>query len=188
MKKVVAFIGSPRKNGNVSTLVQEIVRGAKEAGGMTKIYTLYDMNIKPCLGCFSCQNAGICIINDDDMQSVYKDIQEADGIIIGSPVYMCQVTAQTKLLLDRLFATIGRNGNEYKPRFGVKNAVVVYSYGAADSGNFIQSFKVNANLFKILGLNIIDTIEASGANDIKIASSNKELLSRAYNAGSGLIQ
>jgi multimeric flavodoxin WrbA len=86
MKKMVAFVGSPRKNANISTIVAEIVRGAKEAGAETKVYTLSDMNIKPCQGCFHCREVETCAIKDD-MQLVYEDIKEADAIVIGSPVY-----------------------------------------------------------------------------------------------------
>lgn len=188
MKKVLAFIGSPRKNGNTATLVREITRGATVAEADVKIYTLYDMTIKPCRGCFFCQKAENCALKDDDMQSVYEDIKKADAIVIGSPIYAYQVTAQTKLLIDRLFAIIRKDDGYYKPRFGIKNAALVYSYGEANPDNFKQSFEVNGNLFKVMGLNIIDTIISSGANDPQTAIGNDKLMARAFNAGKELVR
>jgi len=101
MKKVVAFMGSPRKNGNTATLVKEVIRGAQDAGAETTIFNLYDMNVKPCQGCFVCRKTGHCVI-EDDFQNMFKHIIDADAVVFGSPVYIWQVTAQMKMLWDRL--------------------------------------------------------------------------------------
>lgn len=77
------------------------------------------MTIKPCLGCFRCKkmvnSEALCTTKNDDMQSVYKDLQEAGVVVIRSSVYMYQITAQTKLLINRLFATIVKEGDYFKP-------------------------------------------------------------------------
>jgi multimeric flavodoxin WrbA len=187
MKKVVAFIGSPRENGNTSAIVKEIVRGSQSKEVEAKVYILNEMDIKPCQGCFFCQKKDGCAIKDD-MQSVYEDIKTADAIVIGSPIYMYNVTAQTKLLLDRLFPIIGKNGGYFVPKFGIKNTILVYSYGESNSDNFKQAFEINANLFKVLGLNILDTIISSNANDPKMAIQNKSLMTKAFKIGQELIK
>ena len=184
MKKMVAFIGSPRKNGNISTIIGEIVRGAKEAGAETKVYTLNDMNIKPCQGCFYCREVENCA-SKDDMQLVYEDIKEADAIVIGSPVYVHQVAAQTKLLMDRLFPLIDSN---FKPRFGIKKTVMVYSQGNPDANTFKASFEINANVLKIMGLDIVDTIISAGANVPTTSSNNATLMAKAFQAGKELVE
>ena len=191
MKKVLDFIGSPRRNGNTAALVRAVTRGAQDAGAEVKIYNLYDMTIKPCLGCFCCKkmvnSEALCTIKNDDMQSVYKDLQEADVVVIGSPVYMYQITAQAKLLIDRLFATIVKDGDYFKPRFGIKSTVMVYSYGEANADRFKQSFDVNANLFEILGFNIIKTIASSSANELQTAINNQEPMDKAFQDGIELV-
>ena len=184
MKKVVAFIGSPRINGNTSTIVEEIIRGAKEAGAETKVYTLNDMNIKPCQSCFHCREVENCA-SKDDMQLVYEDIKESNAIVIGSPVYMHQPTAQTKLLIERLFPLIDSN---FKPRFGVKKTVVVYSQGNPDASAFKASFDINANVLKVMGLEIVDTIISAGANAPTTSSNNATLMARAFQAGKQLVE
>ncbi|AKX95767.1 FMN reductase [Moorella thermoacetica] len=184
MKKMVAFIGSPRKEGNTSTIVREIARGAKEAGAEVKIYNLNEMTLKPCQSCFYCRQAENCATKDD-MQSVYADIKNADAIVIGSPIYMSQVTAQTKLLIDRLFPLIDAN---FKPRFGVKKTVVVYSQGQDEAGAFQRYFEYNANVLKMLGLDIVDTIICSGANDPQTAVKNEGLMAKAFKTGRELVE
>lgn len=184
MKKVVAFMGSPRKNGNTSSIIREVVRGAAEAGAETKVYTLNDMNIKPCQSCFYCRGVEDCSIKDD-MQTVYNDFRDADAIAIGSPIYFGQVTAQTKLLMDRLFPVIDAT---LKPRFGNKKGVLVYSQGQNDTDMFKQYLDYNTNLIGFLGLNIIDTILSFGANDIKTAISNEQLMAKAFKTGKALVE
>ena len=184
MKKVIAFIGSPRKNGNTSSIIGEIVRGAKEAEAETKVYTLNDMNIKPCQSCFFCRKEEACAIKDD-MQSVYEDIKDADAVVIGSPVYMLQVTAQTKLLFDRLFPIMDTS---FKPRFGIKKTVIVYSQGNPDADAFKTSFETNANVLNVMGLNVVDTIISAGANDAKTSSSNANLMTKAFQVGKKLFE
>ncbi len=184
MKKVIAFIGSPRKNGNTSSIIWEIVRGAKEAGAETKVYTLNDMNIKPCQSCFYCRKEEACAIKDD-MQSVYADLKDADAVVIGSPVYMFQVTAQTKLLFDRLFPIMDAS---FKPRFGIKKTVIVYSQGNPDVDAFKTSFETNANVLNVMGLNVVDTIISAGANDAKTSSSNANLMTKSFQTGKKLLE
>jgi multimeric flavodoxin WrbA len=184
MKKLVAFIGSPRKNGNIAAIVGEIAKGAIEAGAETKIYNLSDMSIKPCQSCFYCRGVENCAIKDD-MQAIYADLKEADAVVIGSPVYMFQVTAQTKLLFDRMFPLMDANFN---PRFGTKKTVMVYSQGNPDAESFKASFEVNANVLKLMGLNVGDTIIAAAANDLATAISDKNLMAKAFKTGKELVE
>lgn len=183
MKKVVAFIGSPRKDGNTSCVVGEIIRGAKEAGAETKVYNLNEMNIKPCQSCFSCRMKQECATKDD-MQSIYNDFKEADAIVIGSPIYFGQVAAQTKLLIDRLYPMVDA---PFKPRFGNKKAAVVYSLGNINIDAFKQYLDYNTNAISCLGLSVVDTLLSLGGIDPKTAIGNAELMSKAFNTGKELV-
>lgn len=182
MKKVVAFMGSPRKNGNTATLIKEVIRGAQDAGAETAVFDLYDMNIKPCQGCFVCRKTGQCFMQDD-FQNMFKHIVDADVVVFGSPVYLWQATAQMKLLWDRLCGLFDEN---YKPRYATKSLVMVYSQGNPDAQAFQSSFQINEDLFKMFGLHAVDTILLTGGGDPNTAAGNKELLSKAYEAGKAM--
>ena len=179
MKKVVAFIGSPRKNGNTATLVKEVIRGAQDAGAETTVFDLYDMNIKPCQGCLVCRKTGHCVMQDD-FQIMFKHLVDADVVIFGSPVYICQVTAQMKLLWDRL---CGLFDETFKPRHAAKNLIMVYSQGDPNAQSFQASFQINEALLKLFGLHVVDTILVTGGGDPNTAANDKELLLKAYEAG-----
>lgn len=101
--KILGIVCSPRKAGNTEILVQEALAGAKETGANVELLRISDMNIVPCDGCQTCHQSGECRIKDD-MQKIYKKILEADGIILGSPVYFWSVSSQAKTLMDRTYA------------------------------------------------------------------------------------
>jgi len=179
MKKMVAFMGSPRKNGNTATLVTEVIRGAQDAGAETTIFNLYDMIIKPCQGCFVCRKTGNCFMQDD-FQDMFKHIIDADVVVFGSPVYMWQITAQMKLLWDRLCGLFDEN---YKLRYVAKSLIMVYSQGNPNAQAFQTSFQTNEAMLKMLGLNVVDTILLAGGGEPNTAANNKELLLKAYETG-----
>ena len=128
---VTAFCGSPRKGGNTECLLREILKGASESGASTMFRSLNDMEIKPCQACGWCKEnqKDFCIIRDD-MQTVYRDLQQSDAIIIGSPVYMWQMTAQTKSMVDRLYGTLLPG---FQSKTGPKKLVLVFAQGAEAS-------------------------------------------------------
>jgi multimeric flavodoxin WrbA len=182
MKKVVAFMGSPRKNGNTATLVKEVIRGAQDGGAETAIFNLYDVNIKPCQGCLVCRKTGQCVLQDD-FQNLFKHIIDADVVVFGSPVYIWQVTAQMKLLWDRLCGLFDEN---YKARYAAKSTVMVYSQGNPNEQAFQTSFQTNEAVLKMFGLNVVDTILVTGGGEPNTAADNKELLLKAYETGKAL--
>lgn len=101
--KIVGLMCSPRKGGNTEILLEECLRSSRDMGAFTELIPVNEKDIKPCQGCFSCQNTGQCQIQDD-MQEIYKKLLEADGIVFATPVYFWSMTGQAKVLLDRTMA------------------------------------------------------------------------------------
>jgi multimeric flavodoxin WrbA len=96
--KTLIFIGSPRKKGNTESLVAALVG---QLNGEVKIVRAYDCNIRPCIDCRYCWKNQGCSIKDG-MQEIYNDIQEADDIVIASPMYFSELTGQLLAVLSRL--------------------------------------------------------------------------------------
>jgi multimeric flavodoxin WrbA len=165
--KILGIDGSPRKNGNTEKLVKNILQGAEANGAKTRHYKVARMNISPCLGCMDCRESGICI-HEDDMTPIYDEIQSSHAIVIGSPVYMWQVNAQTKTFLDRLVLFI-------KPDFssrldGPKGLVLAFTQGNPDANAFKTYFDYLERLFSFLHYDVRETIVAAGTrqeNDIR---------------------
>ncbi len=100
MADLTAIYGSPRRNGNTSTLLSKAVEGAREQGNTVKEYVLRDMNISPCLEIYSCKKDGECSIKDD-FQGIRDDMLQSSGIMLASPIFFYAVTAHTKMFMDR---------------------------------------------------------------------------------------
>ncbi|MFC1995379.1 flavodoxin family protein [Chloroflexota bacterium] len=101
--KVLGVVCSPRKGGNTEVMMQEALAGARSYGAETELWTVAGKELKPCDACESCtKKEGKCHINDD-MQELYPKILDADGIIFGSPSYFESVSAQAKIVIDRMY-------------------------------------------------------------------------------------
>ena len=101
--KILGLSCSPRKSGNTEILVGEALDGAQSEGVEVELFSLSGKEIKPCDGCYACRETGKCHI-DDDMQTVYQQLVEADGIIFGTPIYFYSMTSQAKAIIDRTIA------------------------------------------------------------------------------------
>ncbi|MGA9187787.1 MAG: flavodoxin family protein [Methanosarcina sp.] len=176
--KILGLVGSPNINGNTAKLVNTILDGAAENGADKVIYNLASLNIKGCDACRKCQESGCCII-DDDMQKLYKEIQTADAVVLGSPVYMWQMTAQTKLFVDRLTAVLKPN---FSSRLDNKKLILVFSQGSSDRDAFKPYFEYTAGLLYYLGFDVLDTIIAAGTDKLEV-SSRLSLLEKARDFG-----
>ncbi len=100
--KILGISGSPRKGGNTEIMMREALAAVQEAGKETELVLLSEKKVSPCDGCLACVQSGICKIKDD-MQPIYKEMEAADAIILGTPVYFMNVSAQMKAVIDRTY-------------------------------------------------------------------------------------
>ncbi len=98
--KVVAFLGSPRVEGNTELLLRETIRAVEEEGHSVRLFRPSEMNLSPCLNCGGCDDTGRCVI-EDDMDMVYEEIRQGDRFILASPIFFFGLSAQIKALIDR---------------------------------------------------------------------------------------
>ncbi|MFH1031827.1 MAG: flavodoxin family protein [Chloroflexota bacterium] len=103
--RILGIVCSARKGGNTEILVKEALETARNAGAQIELVSVAGKNISPCDGCGACEKDGICKI-DDDMQTIYRQMETADGIILGTPVYFANVSAQAKAIMDRTYALL----------------------------------------------------------------------------------
>jgi multimeric flavodoxin WrbA len=97
---IIAISSSPRPNGNTSYLVDEALSAAAKAGASTSKFVLSEMNIKPCLAHDKCYSFKRCAQNDD-FCTMLDRYMEADGVILATPVYYFNMSAQMKIFIDR---------------------------------------------------------------------------------------
>ena len=96
MKKIIIIDGGPRKNMNTAKLLQRFAEGAKSAGSDVEVKTvrLYDLDYRGCMSCMACKLKGkasnICRFKDA-LTPVLEEIAQADGLVLGSPIYFGEV-------------------------------------------------------------------------------------------------
>jgi multimeric flavodoxin WrbA len=112
---------SPRKEGNTVVLLKEVLKGAKQEGAETELYSVSDKKIEPCQGCMSCWETGECVV-EDDMHDLGDKMIAADGIVFGTPIYFYNMTAQAKAIIDRTIA-LNRPGRNLANKVGAVVAV-----------------------------------------------------------------
>ena len=185
--KIIGFTASPRKEGNTAWAINKILEGAKEQGAETQSWYFNGLDIKPCRSCFGCKNGDKgCVINDD-MQKLYSAIIEADAFILGSPVYMGQMSAQAKIFTDRLYACFSPRFSPYfKGNTTKKKMVLVFTQGNPDQNLFQIYFDYTKKMFQLLEFDVKDVHIITGMRNGP-AHERKDLYSAMKNAGSSLV-
>ena len=122
--KVVAFNGSPRKDGNTFILINHVFRELEKEGIETELVQLSGREIRGCIACCKCfeNKDQHCAVKNDIANECIEKMIKAEGIILGSPVYFTDVTAEMKALIDRAGFVSMANGGMYKNKVG---AIVV---------------------------------------------------------------
>ena len=183
--KVVGFSGSPRKDANTDRLVRQVLAGAKAAGAETKFIRIADLKISGCISCYHCKTHDTCSIKDD-MQDIYKDIHGADACVIGSPVYMGQVSGQTKIFWDRLLPLFNA---DFSTRLKKHPALVlVFTQGQPDISMFKPYMENTKQMFGFMGFNPKEIIVAGGTREKADVDKQKDLMAKAKEAGAGLVK
>lgn len=189
--RIVGLVGSPRPGMNTDTLVREALRGAESEGASTEILYLNRLDIRPCQACRKHPAPNHCFFFDD-MQKVYEVLENADGIILGSPIYYGTVSAQTKRMIDRAncLTWIERDPDGkpvFTPRLEKikKGAVILVSDITEDPSAAmlpIRLFFHDARVEKTGELFIHHSDADKGARN------SEEWLGRAHSLGAGLAE
>lgn len=179
--KVIGITGSPRKDGNTDQLVKEVLKGAESVGAKTSFYRLDEMNVKGCKSCYYCMGTGKCA-QKDDMQQIYADMADADTVVIGSPVYMWQMTSQTKAFVDRLLTYLN-------PNYTTRNAkgtkiILAYTQGQKETEAFMSYFQHTSKMLEFLGFPVKEILVAGGTSDKNDIQKQPETLKKAFETGS----
>ena len=99
--KVLGIAGSLRPKSNTLEYVAKALNVFKDADFETTLISLRGKEIKPCNGCYDCVKKGYCTIKGDDFDEILEEIRQAEGLILGSPVYLSSVVPQMMALLAR---------------------------------------------------------------------------------------
>ena len=152
-KKIIAVNAGPRNGWNTDTLITEASKGAESAGAVVERYDLFRLEkYTGCISCFGCKkekNKGHCICRDG-LTPVLDAIREADGLIIGSPNYLSELTASFRALYERLvFQSLTYNAETPCCNQNVIPVLLIMTSNAPDNTylNLLQNYKQVLSMF-----------------------------------------
>ncbi len=183
--KTIILNGSPRKNWNTAMLLKEAEKGAREAGSETEYIDLYDLQFTGCRSCMACKRKDgercKCFWKDD-LSPVIDHIFQADSLIIGSPIYLGDITSQVHALIERLhFCALSYD--DYSNYFKGKVNVGIILTMNAPKGYYEQSYLGKAKeveqIFRALNGNVevyaaCDTLQVNDYSKFNMAGFSEE--------------
>lgn len=186
MKKIVVLNGSPRKQGTTAALAEVVSKAAAEQGAEIKSYYLNGMNIKGCQSCYACKEKEHRCILQDDMQELYDEIAAASGIIFATPVYMWQMTAQLKPVIDRLYPFLKPDYSSFLTPG--KKVLLAVTQGRPDTSMFHHYFEHMGKNLSFLGFGDYKILIAGGTHKPEDIHEQTEVVAEARRMGGWLTE
>ena len=154
--KVLAIVTSARKVGNSEILAKEMLASLPESVEK-KMLRLADFRIEPCRACYACLTSGKDCIIPDDLASILHEIQEADAIILASPVYFLGMHTRLKLLCDRLISVLNEGA-----KYAGRRCVIAVPYGVEGWQGY--GVEATVSFARFLHLDVVGVLPVHAAN------------------------
>lgn len=183
--KTIILNGSPRKNWNTAMLLKEAEKGAGEAGSETEYIDLYDLQFTGCRSCMACKRKDgercKCFWKDD-LSPVIDRIFQADSLIIGSPIYLGDITSQVHALIERLhFCALSYDdySNYFKGKVNVGIILTMNAPKAYFEQSYLGKAKEVEQIFRALNGNVevyaaCDTLQVNDYSKFNMAGFSEE--------------
>lgn len=146
--KVLAINGSARKDGNTAILINTVLKELNIARIETEMIQLAGNVIEPCKACWACGGQGNCVHRNDSFREVFEKMKEADGILLGSPVYSANVSANMQALLERAAVVADMNQGLFIHKVGAAVAAVRRG-GAMQAVDTMNHFFLNHEMIVV---------------------------------------
>lgn len=146
--KVLAINGSARQDGNTAILIHTVFEELSKKNIETEMVQLSGKIIAPCQACWACGGQKNCVYQNDSFQEIFEKMLRADGILLGSPVYTANISANMQAFLERASVVADMNQDENLFRHKVGAAVVAARRGGAlNALDAMHHFFMMKNMF-----------------------------------------
>lgn len=144
--KVLAINGSARRHGNTARLLEAALAPLREAGIETELCELAGQWVRPCRACWACGGRGNCAHGGDPFQALFEKMKAADGLLLGSPVYAANLSANMQALLERAAVCADMNPGLFTRKMGASLACARRT-GALHAAEAMDRFFLNHDMF-----------------------------------------
>jgi multimeric flavodoxin WrbA len=159
--KVIAFNGSARKKGNTSILLRHVLDHLEQAGMITEMVELAGARLRGCTACMQCfeKRDRRCAVEDDALNGCIEKMLAADAIVLGSPTYFADVSAEMKALIDRAGLVAKANGDMFRRKVGaavvaVRRAGAIHAFDSINHFFFISQMVVPGSSYWNVGIGL----------------------------------
>lgn len=146
--KVLAINSSARKDGNTTILINRVFEELNKEGIETEMIQLAGQVIEPCKACWACVGQGNCVHRKDQFRDIFVKMKEADGILLGSPVYSANISANMQALLERAAVVSDMNPGLLTHKVGAA-VVAARRGGALNAVDAMNHFFLNHEMFVV---------------------------------------
>lgn len=187
--KIVSLLGSPRRSGNSATIARHLLKTAEGLGAETTIFELNKLKYRGCQACYACKKGDEDCVLKDDLSAVLRSVKEADAVVLASPVYYGEITAQLKGFIDRTYSFLLPDylTNPKPSRFSPKKLVFVLVQGHPDEALFADIFPRYEQFLKWMGFDEVSLIRACGIGPGTVDAAPEHALRQAEEAAKALM-
>ncbi|MCK8825274.1 flavodoxin family protein [Fuchsiella alkaliacetigena] len=184
--KIIGIACSPRPRGNSTILLEEALKGAREAGFETEIYRLAQMNFSMCIGCDKCSEDKKCVF-EDDLTELFPKLEKADGIIISASVFGMGLNALGKSMVDRSQIYWARKYVFEDEPFPSRPGALIACAGTTFEGVFNCMVKPIKYFYKMLDVDYRHQLLHNPVDKPGEIKEKEEALAKAYQLGKNLL-
>lgn len=185
---VLCIGGSPRRQGNSDRLLDAVVRGVQDEGGVPTRLIASALNIAPCRGCNACSSTGVCVVRDA-MDDVYRALDTANAICVVSPVYFATVPAVLKALYDRCQPYWARRYVLHEEhREHRRPGALILVGGGGDPFGTQCAVTPTRSVFNVLEVNMTESYEYVGVDSPTDITRHPEAIEHAEQIGRILVR
>ncbi|HOK04752.1 MAG TPA: flavodoxin family protein [Victivallales bacterium] len=180
--KIACLLASPRKKSNSSYIAKYICEKAKEKGAELNLFTLNDMKYVGCQACMACKTGSDKCVIQDDLEVVLDTVADADVLVMASPIYFGDVSAQLKGFIDRAFSYLVPDfyfaDNKSRLKAG-KKMIMVLTQGHEDLNSFADVYPKYQFFFSWYGYTQSAVIRGAGLLDEEDVIYKKDIMKEA---------
>ena len=178
---ILGIAGSPRKEGNSTSLLKMSLKGAEEREHNSEILYASDQAVQPCLGCNGCKSDPTCVVRDD-MIHVYRKLEAADILVIATPIYFYSMSGWLKAIVDRMWALLEGENMNYVSRLSPgRKLYVITAQEESNPADGQSVVDIIARGLKWLGYKLEGSLVAVNVYNAKDYLQQPELHKRAFN-------
>jgi multimeric flavodoxin WrbA len=188
---IVCLLGSPRTKGNSATIANRFLETAQGMGAKARMYALNKLSYRGCQACMTCKTKLDRCVLKDELEPVLDAVRDADILVMASPIYYGEISAQMKGFVDRTYSYLKpdyiSNPNPCRLSPG-KKLLMILAQGQSDESQFADVFPKYEMFFKWYGFREFRLIRACGVQDVNDAKNRDDLMKLAEDTAKQMME